>query len=277
MKIKHNKTRNTAFVYEALLREATVAAMKGDAKTQAIALKIIKKHFNANSLLKRDLECYQSLYENQNITAELSEKIIREAKIAQRMIEPSKLFDAQTHLIGDVNKELSTGVFGNFVPNYKTLATISQIFSDRLSPKKAIMLEREIVRDMCAEVKVADSNDVIDQSVVNSFVKKFNEKYSTDLLPEQKTLLSCYISSFVDNSVELKMFLNEEIFRLKGKLLESKNIDVFKADDDMTQKATQIVEKLESFSKAEISEELLLTVMKTQQLVKEFDDDADNN
>ena len=73
------------------------------------------------------------------------------------------------------------------------------------------------------------------------------------------------------------MFLNEEIFRLKGKLLESKNIDVFKADGDMTQKATQIVEKLESFSKAEISEELLLTVMKTQQLVKEFDDDADNN
>ena len=32
MKIKHNKKRNTAFIYEALIREATVAAMRGDAE-----------------------------------------------------------------------------------------------------------------------------------------------------------------------------------------------------------------------------------------------------
>ena len=30
MKIKHNKKRNTAFVYEALIREATVAIVKQD-------------------------------------------------------------------------------------------------------------------------------------------------------------------------------------------------------------------------------------------------------
>ena len=32
MKTKHNKKRNTAFVYEALIREATVAILKEDLK-----------------------------------------------------------------------------------------------------------------------------------------------------------------------------------------------------------------------------------------------------
>ena len=30
MKIKHNKKRNTAFVFEALVKEATAAVLKGD-------------------------------------------------------------------------------------------------------------------------------------------------------------------------------------------------------------------------------------------------------
>jgi hypothetical protein len=277
MKIKHNKKRNTAFVYEALLREATVASMRGNAQIQTTALNIIRKHFNAKSILKKDLECYQSLYENQNIDEITSEKIIREAKFAQRMIDPTKLFKAQTHLIDDVNKELSTSVFGNFVPNYKTLATISQIFSNKLSPKKAIMLEREIIKDMSSDIEIEESIGQIDQTVINSFIAKFNNKYSTELLGEQKDLLSCYISSFVDNSVELKMFLNQEISRLRNNLLESKKLEVFQQDSEMTAKADEIIEKLKGFSKTEINEELLLTVLKTQQLVKELTAHADNN
>ena len=35
MKNKHNKKRNTAFVFEALAREATVAIIKGDTERKA--------------------------------------------------------------------------------------------------------------------------------------------------------------------------------------------------------------------------------------------------
>ena len=45
MKIKHNKKRNTAFVYEALVREITVAVIKNDSETKEKAVAIIKKHF----------------------------------------------------------------------------------------------------------------------------------------------------------------------------------------------------------------------------------------
>ena len=43
------------------------------------------------------------------------------------------------------------------------------------------------------------------------FVNKFNDKYQTTLLKEQKELLTHYIASFADNGMGLKIFLNSEI------------------------------------------------------------------
>ena len=63
MKIKHNKKRNTAFVYEALVREGTSAILQGDSKRRDVVVSIIKKHFPKDSILRTDLECYRSLYE----------------------------------------------------------------------------------------------------------------------------------------------------------------------------------------------------------------------
>jgi hypothetical protein len=45
----------------------------------------------------------------------------------------------------------------------------------------------------------------------------------------------------------------------------------------MLKKTNVIIEKLENFSKEPISDELLLTVLKTQALVKEIYTDGNNN
>ena len=50
-RLKHNKKRNTAFVYEALVREATVAILKEDNERKEKAVSIIKKHFHSQSVL----------------------------------------------------------------------------------------------------------------------------------------------------------------------------------------------------------------------------------
>ena len=150
MKIKHNKKRNTAFVYEALIREATVAILRNDHKKSNKVVTLIKKHFHSNSLLKKDLECYRSLYENQGIDKSLSEKILKEVRMQKMMIDPEGLFKQQTKLIHDVNKEITPEVYNNFVPNYKTLATIDQIFSAKTSPKNRIIMESEIISQMSA-------------------------------------------------------------------------------------------------------------------------------
>jgi len=276
MKIKHNKKRNTAFVFESLMREATAAILKGDGERKNTVLKIVKRHFKPNSELKKHFQCYKSLYENQKIDRHTSEKILREAKIAMRLIDPSGLFKEQSDLIGDINKDLSPAVFGNFVPNYKTLATIDQIFSDKTSPKNRVMLENVIVNNMVKSPISENSDIVVDELTVRFFTDKFNEKYSGTLAEEQKQLLSYYITSFTDNAVGLKSFLNEEVARLKGTLERSTSDDIFTVDAEMTRKANQIVEKLDSFKKTEINDNVLLTVLKTQELVKELDNGSDH-
>jgi hypothetical protein len=270
MKTRHNKKRNTAFVYEALVREATVAILKKDIKRRNTALKLIKKHFKEGTLLRKDLECHRSLYENQGLQKDISEKILREAKLSSRLLDADHLFKAQSALINDVNKELEPAVFNNYVPNYKTLASIAQIFSDKISPKNQVILESEIIKNMTNAKESPTTIEEIDNVVMRAFTQKFNNKYDTDLLSEQKELLTYYISSFADNAVELKIYLNEEITRLKSQLEEAKNIKEIKSDPQMLEKTTQIIERLKGFSKQSINDELLLTVMKTQSLVKEI-------
>jgi len=268
MKAKHNKKRNTAFVYEALIKEATYTILKNDpARTQKV-VNVIKKHFTADSLLKKDLECYRSLYENQGFDKETGEKILKESRIAKRMLDPDALFGEQTGMINDVNKTISPSVFNNFVPNYKTLATISKMFNTN-SPKEKVILENRIIDNMGNLAEESNNNIEIDNVVYSTFVQKFNDKYSDVLLSEQKELLTRYISSFTDNSLELKLFLNDEIGRLKHKLKESENSEE-QFDDAIADKTKQVINMLEEYSTETDSQKVIMTVLKTQQLVKEI-------
>ncbi len=278
MKIKHNKKRNTAFVYEALVREITVAVIKNDSDTKEKAVAIIKKHFKPNSVLKRNLDCYRSLYENnKGLDEKTSEKILREAKLSSRLLDVHGLFVSHSDLIDDVNKDLSPSVFNNFVPNYKTLASIYQIFSQDTTPKNSVILENQLIKDMTAAGESQMELEPIDNLALTSFVGKFNEKYDGVLSEEQKNLLSLYISSFSDNSLSLKSFLNEEIHRLKASVTESLELTEIAEDADMSKKTAKVVETLDNFSSSGVSEELLITVLKTQELVKELIENVDNN
>ena len=54
--------------------------------------------------------------------------------------------------------------------------------------------------------------------VYNTFIKKYNDKYSESLLEEQKELINKYLTSYADNKLELKIYLNEEVGRIKSKI-----------------------------------------------------------
>ncbi len=277
MKIRHNKKRNTAFIYESLIKEATACMLKNDTQRQKKIALIVKKHFDSDSILRKHLECYRSLYESTNLDNDTAQKILIEAKIANRLLDPDGLFVSQSDLIDDVNKELEPAVYNTFVPNYKTLATIDQIFSNKLSPKDTVILESQIIHKMTNNTEMPDTTVDIDNVVFSSFVDKFNKKYDDTLLQEQKTLLNYFISSFVDNSLSLKVFLNEEISRLKDSLNSALETDEIKNDSDMAAKTSQIIDKLQSFYGGDINEDVLLTVLKTQRLIEEIEKDGDNH
>jgi hypothetical protein len=277
MKRRHNKKRNTALVYEALIKEATAAILRGDHETKNKVVSIVNKHFGLNSILRKDLQCYQSLAENQGLSKEDSKRILNETKLQKRLIDPTGLFKAQTQAIKDINTEIDSDIFNNFVPNYKTLATIDQMFSFKTSPKDKVLLENEVIEFMSATAE-EDKTETVDNLVINTFIEKFNQKYSGELLDEQRELLTHYIMSFADNAVSLKMFINNEIGRLKEALISSStSVNEISKDKDMVQKTNQVVEKLESYSNVNVSDDVLLSVLKTQALVKEIYNNAVND
>ena len=278
MKIRHNKKRNTAFVYESLIKEATVAIIKKDEKRKQKVISILKTHFFEDSVLKRHLDCYRSLYESHSLDRTTAEKILKEAKLASRLLDTEGLFVKQSELIKDINQEFTTEFYNTFVPNYKTLASITSIFSNKISPKNAVILENQIIDEMIIEVGPAlGENQEVDDLILSSFVVKFNEKYDGELLDEQKTLLNYYISSFLDNSLSLKTFLYEEIARLKDNMQKSLLTEEISEDLEMTNKTNKIIEKLNTFYNTNVDENVLLTVLKTQKLVREIFKDGDNS
>ena len=265
--MKHNKKRNTAFIYEALVRHMTDSIVTGDLKRKNTVIRIIKEHFKNNSPLKRDLDCYRSIYENKDLDIS---RIITEAKISNRMIDPTGLFKAQTEIIHDINKSIGPATFNVFVPNYKTLATISQMFSDKTSPKDKVLLENQLVQSLSAKKETVSNMKPIDNLVYTSFVKKFNSEYGGKLLDEQKALLTNYITSFVDNAVELKLYLNEEVARLKTELSKASKKDVIQSDSVLSEKTQKVLQKLENMKETTIDESVLRTVLSTQKLVREL-------
>tara|TARA_R110000796_G_scaffold28165_1_gene77250 strand:- start:32 stop:862 length:831 start_codon:yes stop_codon:yes gene_type:complete len=276
MKTRHNKKRNTAFVYEALIREGTSAILQDDDTRKNKVVSMIKKHFKGNSLLKKDLDCYRSLYEGQDLNFEDCSRIIKEAKLQKMLIDPTALFKKQSDFIHDVNKEFDASIFNNFVPNYKSLANIYQMFSKENSPRDAVLLEKLVLDTMGRKEEVSKLSDV-DNVVINSFVRKFNTKYDDQLFEEQKNVLNLYIKSFVDNSVEFKMFLNEEIARLKNLIESAKGNKYISEDKDMIEKTNLISDKLDSLKGTEINEEILSTILKVQSLVRETVENGNNN
>ena len=233
-------------------------------------INLIKKYFTEGSPLRKELECYRSLTQSTKLAPELATRILKEAVRQRKLLDNSVLFKTQSQLIKDINVELKSGVFNNFVPNYKNLATIAQIFSQNSPPATQVMLENKVIEQMTLTEQIPEAHPEVDNVLYRKFVEKFNTKYDTELLGEQKELLSYYIASFADNATELKMFLNEEIGRLKEQLTDALTEENIGADNQMVEKTQTIIQRLNSFATAGISEKVLLTVLQTQQLVKEI-------
>ena len=276
MKIKHNKKRNTAVVYEALLKDMTAAILKGDNERKATIVSLMKEHFSRGTILNKDLSCYRSLYETKNATPQVSQRIIFEAKKQKMSIDKQALFEAQTKVIHDINKNIDSSIFSNFVPNYKTLATIHQIFSDNVSPKERVLLENQMTQYMCEKIVKQEATGV-DTLTLSTFIEKFNQRYDDKLLDEQKVLLSHYITSFTDNNLGLKMYLNDEAARLKEALNGFLNDKILQEDLSMLTKTKKVIERIESLRESDINEETLTVILRTQALVREFESDGANS
>lgn len=271
-KFKHNKKRNTAFLFEAIVKELTKAVVKGDKQKQLAISDLLKEHFKKNSVLDKELTLYKQFYETRKFPKEHAEKLLNQVKFEHDKLDENEIYNEQSKLIAKLNKAIGFDVYNNFVPNYKTLATISQIFNKSVEPRKKVLLEQELVEHISGEDEVVKiSNELIDKGVYNRFVHRFNETYSKNLLPEQKQLLSRYIIS-KDDDVEIKIYINEEIKRLVQAVNNSKNSSLIKENMELKQKIDKMKNLLTNLRIDTVNEELIKKVMLVQQFVSEVNE-----
>ncbi len=271
-KIKHNKKRNTIFLYEALVRELTKATVEKNENKREIILDIVKEHFSGKTLMGREVRIYKNILETKDEKHTIAEKILSESKIEYSVLDKRQIFSEQSQMISKINKELSKDVFTTFVPNYKNLATLHQVFNNLdLSAKQRVLLEEEALQLMTEASKNNETKELkhIDSLVFKSFVERFNTEY-VNLLEEQKTLLSKFIGSGIGNSLEFQMYLDEEIGRLKEQVFEAKQAPEFIQDSDMLEKANQVLNILEGFSQKPLEDGDLKKILKIQELAREI-------
>jgi len=270
-KLKHNKKRNTAFLFEVLVKELTKASLQKDEAKKNSVVSILKKHFGKGTTLYKELDIYRALTETKGVDKDAAERLLREAKASYRSIPGKVIFDSQSALISDMASSLGQGVYSNFVPNYKDLATLSQIFNDNAALADRVMLEQNLVDTMVQPLS-EESFQHITNLTYRTFTRNFNKEYSGKLHEEQQSLINKYIYSFADNGVGLKVYLNEEIGRLKSEVEKSFDVAEIREDKNMLSNAKNVLSILESFADTPISETQIKRILKIQDLVREVNE-----
>ena len=216
MKLRHNKKRNTAFVYEILINELSKASMHNLQERKQDILNILKSFFSKAGPLREELEIYKSFDDLSGLEEKIVERIIFEARNCAFNLDHKNIYENQTKIINLINKKLGPESWDTFVREYKKMATINQAVFSKINPKKQVFVEKKLVELLTDPEKIEKKPfPTINKLTLKTFLEKFNEQYSGTLNENQKSLLSKYVTSYEDDGLELKVFLYEEIDRLK--------------------------------------------------------------
>ena len=268
--MRHNKKRNTAFLYHGLVKELTKSVLRSDDEVKKAVTSILKEHFSSGSLLNRELGLYRALSETSGVEKDTAEKILSEVKRVYYSMGQDEIFDEQSEVIKKINTDLSKNVYSNFIPNYKMLATISQMFDKRTPINKRVILEQKVVQTLTSEKTQQSQMKHIDNITYNVFVSKFNEKYGDMLNENQKILLSKYVTVCPDTIVEFKLYVGDEINRLKEMvkgLQENKDVLL---DEVLNGKSKEVMGVLGSFAEQKINDDMIRKILKIQALEVEM-------
>lgn len=269
VKMKHNKKRNTAFLYEVLVRQITKCVLEEDNKERKYLLSLMKKYFSKGTPLSEELSLYRSVLECEKHNQIFIERVISESKTRYASLSRDRIFSEQSQLISVLNKKYGKDVYNSQVPNYRNLATLSAIFNNSTPVKTKVLLERNLVNDLASVEDEPPQHELMGSSVLlKEVMKGYNEKYS-NLYEEQKCLLNAFILSLSDDGLSLKAFLNEELSRLKKIINESLKLQEIQADPQMKNNTQQVVKLFESFKTKPVDQTMLEQILKIQTLARE--------
>ena len=263
MKLKHNKLKNTAILFELLTQRLTSEIIS---EQKPVAVNLIKKYFH-NTELAKEYSLYKSIMESTDLDESVANLTLKEVESYFSKIDKSKLGKEKYNLINEISKNYDTNDFFKArVNDYKLLGTISILLetfapknsyeiSDIISNKKVILehlTSKPIVEEKSQILEEYSKLDNSQRNIVfRKVVDKFNEKFANELNEKQKEVLLEYIMN-VSLTPKLTESFNTKIVKLKEYF--EKNLP--KILDEVTSiKVNEIVTELKPFNKSYIIKE----------------------
>ena len=280
-KLKHSKLKNTGILFELLTRQITADVLAGKS-TKSVS--ILKKYFNENTELGKELELYKLLSEK-HYQSEVRANDLLNVVVKQRQkLSNSNLRREKYNLIKSIKENYNvTDFFDGRIPNYRILASVYNIFESETTDTKFkaehIVNSKFTILEHITNKKVDEKK--IKEKVLSEYSKsdkdlrllayqilvdKFNTKYKT-LDESQKSLLKHYINN-VSNTNSLREYVDLEVSKIKKEL----KTHLPKVNDKITNiKLTESINQINNLTKGKVvNEKQVLTLMRYYELIKEI-------
>ncbi len=282
--MRHNKKRNTALLYEFLIRHVSKCLIESrkDEANRAVAL--LTKYYKTGPL-RQELDLFNHALYTKVKTPEYASKLLGEVLKEARRMNTRRLDQSKTKLIKEINRTFDGDSFFNHkIPNYVMYASLQTLLNNANGHKKLnesvnrLQLEETVVQHMVSEkhakLSIKDSlkmDPKYSNAVCRVVINKFNEKYSGTLNEAQKKLLSKYAVSLIsENRHVLSKALAEEIENVKTALTRVTDKEIVK-DKDLLGKLSECRMKLNQLQPDNVSEANLVAVLKFMSLAEEVE------
>src|SRR3990167_2256633 len=255
-KIKHNKRRNSAILFEMLIRHS-VSCLTEDKKDEVTkTLNIVRKFFAKGTPLSEELRAFRTLLNSHVKESQTAQKILSEVCKFTKTLSAKNIDKQKSLLLKEINHHLDAKIiFGYRIPEYRTYATVQVLFNSARSKGNPLnnveryKLEESIVERL-TKGKIEENVDMLKinpkyNNLIHKFAtKRFTEKYKTSLSEQQKLLLTRYAASLLSESDKsFKTYLLAEVEKIKQGLSNVKDAEIVK-DHQLMARIAEGKEKL---------------------------------
>lgn len=260
--MRHNKKRNTAFLYETILREYTRAKYNKNINIANKCISLLKEYFSKNKILYKHLQIYKSLYKNTGLTDELAREFLKEARRKFDQLDSREIFNTQTRLINDSVNKYSLDIFSNFIKNYRLIASVDQFLRGSETVEETIHHKKRITESLTSlSVPEKMQLDTIDEITYRNFVKRFNQEYGKVLNEGQKRFLKSFIQAESVEEPEFKLQISKEISKLEEVFNSFQTEDI-----ELKEMMKEAIQTLKHIDISQIDERDVENILRVQQI-----------
>ena len=275
--LKHSKYKNTAILFEMLVRKLTSETLTSD---KTVTVEIIKKYFGKNTALSKELQLYNALIKERLNSEASALDFVRSCKETHNKLNKSLLKRQRYNLVKEISENFDFQKISKIrINNYKELASVYKLFeyNEVDNPKSLLECKTSIVNHLLGQTKTTSTTDALietyrshDKNVrllaYKMLVDKFNKKYS-GLNEIQKQVLNKFITH-VNDSESLKQYFEKIIPVIKKQLKEQVSLITDKATKIKVDKLSEMLCNVETIKV--IKESHVLTILRYYDLIKEL-------